>query len=100
MIRKLTDHLLKHRVYDIAVLVLVALVATIKWLNAGIPTGHDAVGDMLLAQAASSSFSFHHLVAGWSGEWFLGYPLFYVHPPLVSCLIWALSYPFGWILWY
>jgi uncharacterized membrane protein len=98
MIRKLTDHLLKHKAYDIAIVVLITLAATSKWLNAGIPKGHDAVGDMLLAQAASNSFSIHHLVAGWSGDWFLGYPLFSVHPPLVSCLIWALSYPLGWIL--
>ena len=98
MLHKLTGHLQKHKAYDIAILVLVALAATTKWFNLQLPTGHDVLGDMLLAQAASRSFSIHHLVPGWSNDWFLGYPLFVVHPPLVSFLIWALSLPFGWIL--
>jgi hypothetical protein len=98
MIRKARDYLLKHRTGDVVLLAVITLAATSKWLNLDIPKGHDAVGDMLLAQAASHTFSLPNLLTGWSSDWSLGYPLFYVSPPLVSCLIWVLSYLFGWIL--
>jgi uncharacterized membrane protein len=98
MIHKVRDHLQKHRAYDIALLVLVSLAATSNWFNLGIPKGHDAVGDMLSAQAASNSIFLHHMLPGWTSDWFMGYPQFYVHPPLSSFLVLASSFPFGWML--
>jgi hypothetical protein len=98
MLRKGMDYLATHKVVDIALLVLITLLATRGWLNLDIPQGHDALGDMLLARAAPHTISLHGLLSGWSGDWFLGSPLFYVHPPLVSFLIRLLSSAFGWIL--
>jgi hypothetical protein len=98
MLGKAKGYLATHKTIDIALLVATTLLATSRWFNLDIPKGHDALGDMLLAQAASHTISLHNLLSRWSGDWFLGYPLFYVHPPLASFLIWALSYPFGWIL--
>ena len=98
MIQKVRGHLLKHRAYDIGLLVLVSLAATSNWFNLGIPKGHDAVGDMLSARSVSNSIFLYHMLPGWTNDWFLGYPLFYVHPPLLSCLTLALSFPFGWVL--
>ena len=97
MFRKAKDYLATRRVVDIALLVLVALLATRGWLNPTIPQGHDSLGDMLLAQAAPHAISLHGLLSGWSGDWFLGSPLFYVHPPLASFLIQVLGHVFGWI---
>jgi hypothetical protein len=78
--------------------VLVSLTATCKWFNAGLPKGHDAIADMLSAQAAWNSILVHHMLPGWSNDWFMGYPQFYVHPPLSSILAMASSVPFGWVL--
>jgi len=98
MIRRIRDHLQKHRVYDIGLLVLVSLAATSNWFNEGIPKGHDAVADMLSAQAASNAIFLHHMLPGWTSDWFMGYAQFYVHPPLSSLLVLASSIPFGWML--
>lgn len=98
MIQKVRSHLRKHRAYDIGLLVLVSLAATSNWFNLGLPRGHDAVGDMLSAQSASNSIFLHHMLPGWTSDWFMGYPQFHVFPPLPSYLILALSFPFGWVL--
>ncbi|MCX5991417.1 MAG: hypothetical protein NTZ04_03685 [Chloroflexi bacterium] len=98
MIHKVTDHLQKHRAYDIGLLVLVTLAATSNWFNPGIPKGHDTIGEMLSAQAASNSIFLHHMLPGWTGDWLLGYPQFCVFPPLPVCLILSFSFPFGWVL--
>jgi hypothetical protein len=98
MIPKLREYLAGRKATELALLILISLAATSKWFNADVPKGHDAVADMLLAQAASNSVSFHNILPAWSSDWFLGCPQFYVHAPLVSYLIWALSVPFGWIL--
>jgi hypothetical protein len=98
MIHKVRDHLQKHRAYDIALLVLVSLAATSNWFNLGIPKGHDAVGDMLSAQAASNSIFLHHMLPGWTSDWFMGYAQFYLHPPLSSLLVLVSSFAFGWML--
>ena len=98
MIQKARDYLLRHRTTDIALLVIISLAATSNWFNLEIPKGHDAIGDMLYARAASDFIFLHHMLPGWTNDWFMGYPLFYVHPPLVSYLILAFSFPFGWVL--
>ncbi|MBN2098057.1 MAG: hypothetical protein JW753_00515 [Dehalococcoidia bacterium] len=94
----MTDHLRRHSAYDVALIALVTLAATCKWFNAGLPTGHDAIADMLSAQAAWDSIFVHHMLPGWSNDWFMGFPQFYVHPPLSSILVMASSVPFGWVL--
>ena len=98
MIQKLRDQLQKHRAYDVGLLVLIGLAATSNWFNLGLPKGHDAVADMLSAQAAYNSIFLHHMLPGWTSNWFLGYPQFFVFPPLSSFLVLALSFPFGWVL--
>jgi hypothetical protein len=98
MIRRVRDHLQNHRVYDIGLLVLVSLAAISNWFNEGIPKGHDAVADMLSAQAAYNSIFLHHMLPGWNSDWFMGYAQFYVHPPLSSLLVLASSFLFGWMI--
>lgn len=98
MIQKVKNHLLKHRAYDIGLLIVVSLAATSNWFNLRIPKGHDAVADMLSARAASNSIFLYHMLPGWSNNWFLGYPQFSVFSPLLSYLILVLSLPFGWVL--
>ncbi|MDM7999094.1 MAG: hypothetical protein QUS33_03600 [Dehalococcoidia bacterium] len=98
MLRRAGDYLATHRTGDLALLVIITLVATRGWLNFQIPNGHDTVADMLVAQAARHTLSIHQPFFGWASDWFLGYPLFSIHPPLVHYLIIALSFPFGWIL--
>jgi hypothetical protein len=98
MIQKVKNHLLKHRAYDIGLLILVSLAATSNWFNLRIPKGHDAVADMLSARAVSNSIFLYHMLPSWSNDWFLGYPQFSVFSPLLSYLILALRFPFGWVL--
>src|SRR5512136_1587803 len=96
--QKPMTHLRKHKAYDIALIVLVTLAATCKWFSPGLPKGHDAIADMLSAQAAYNSIFVHHMLPGWSNEWFMGFVQFGVHPPLSSLLVMISSVPFGWVL--
>jgi hypothetical protein len=98
MIRNITDHLQKHRAYDVGLLVLIGLAATSNWFNLGLPKGHDAVADMLSAQAAYNSIFLHHMLPGWTNDWFLGYPQFHVFPPVSSFMVLVSSFLFGWVL--
>lgn len=98
MVRRAKDYLATHRTADVALLVIITLLATRGWLNMQVPMGHDTVADMLLAQASGHTLSIHSLFSGWTRDWFLGYPLFYVHTPFVPLMIAAFSLPFGWVL--
>jgi hypothetical protein len=98
MNRRIIDSFLKHRRYDLALLVLISLVAASRWFNSELPTGHDTLGEMLLAQIARESVFNHGMPSGWITSWYMGLPLFHVHPPLIPFLITALSFPFGWVL--
>ncbi len=98
MLRRMRHILATRRSADIALLVVITLLATRGWLNLQMPTGHDAMADMLVARGASESLFEYQVFGGWNGDWYLGYPLFSVHPPLVHQLIIAFSLPFGWIL--
>ncbi len=97
MVRRARDYLRQHQTIDIVLLAGVSLTAAGGWFHSGLPTGHDALADMLLAQAASQGPPLGNLLTGWSGNWSLGYPLFHVNAPLASYLIWALGSLFGWV---
>jgi hypothetical protein len=77
---------------------LIGLAATSNWLNLAIPEGHDAVADVLSAQAAYNSVFVHHMLPGWASDWFLGYPQFQVFSPFSSLLVLLSSFVFGWVL--
>lgn len=98
MIHKVKEHLQKHRAYDIGVILLVGLAAAGNWLNLELPKGHDAVADMLSAQATYNSLFIHHALPGWSTDWFMGYVQFSVYSPLSSLLVLFSSLLFGWVL--
>jgi hypothetical protein len=98
MIQKIRDHLKEHMAYDICLLALVSLAAATNWFNLQLPKGEDALADMLSAQAAYNSIFTHHMLPGWTNDWFLGYPQFTVFSPLSSFLVLAASFPFGWVL--
>jgi|GEM_PF-1939844 len=86
-----------HRAADVGLVVLITLLATNEWFNPGFPRGHDAMADVLLAQMGRESVFNHGMLSGWINEWYMGLPLFQVHPPLVHVAITALSFPFGWV---
>jgi hypothetical protein len=98
MFRRLKEYLAAHRTPDLALIVLISSVAASRWFNLDFPTGHDTLGEMLLGQMGGESVFNRGMLSGWAGDWYLGLPLFQVHPPLIPFLITVLSLPFGWVL--
>jgi hypothetical protein len=98
MLRRLKEYLAAHRTPDLALIALISSVAASKWFNLDFPTGHDTLGEMLLGQMGGESVFNRGMLSGWTGDWYLGLPLFQVHPPLIPFLITVLSLPFGWVL--
>ncbi|MDY6833272.1 MAG: 6-pyruvoyl-tetrahydropterin synthase-related protein [Chloroflexota bacterium] len=98
MIKKPRHRLLDHKRTEVLLLTIIALVVVSGWFNSGLPKGHDALSVILSAEAAAESIFDYHTIPEWSGQQFLGYPLFYVYPPLGNLLVLILSIPFGWEL--
>jgi len=83
---------------EIAILVSVTLLVASNWFNPALPKGHDAVADISVAEAARQAIFGYHLIPGWVDHWYLGYPLFFVSPPLINLLRIGLSLPLGWVV--
>ncbi len=95
-LRRAWDHLASHKRWDLVLIAAITLLAARGWFNPGVPNGHDTLADALMAYSSAHTVSLQGLLSGWSGNWYLGTPLFYVHAPLVSFLIRALSCAMGW----
>jgi hypothetical protein len=94
--RKVERFLEAHKATELAILIFIVLLEASSWFNSGLPKGQDALADISPASAARDSIFHYHSIPGWTDHWYLGYPLFYVSPPLLNCLRLCLSFPFGW----
>ena len=92
--RKAVHFLRTHRATEIALLVLISLIAASNWFNSELPKGHDAVGSICSVAGVKHFLLSYDTVFHWSAYGALGG--FYLSPPLFGYLLTILSYPFTW----
>lgn len=96
-VKQLAKFLSRHKATEIVILVLITLVAAQYWFGDGIPKSDDFAGDIIITQAAWESIFDHHVLPEWSTQSYLGYPQFYVHPPVTHCLLMVSRLLLSWV---